>query len=66
MTNVTEMGALIMPPLPAFYTKPQSLDDIVNHSVGRALDYFDIEVPGFMKRWGEDISIPDKTLQSCS
>jgi len=54
MVNVTEMGAVIMPPLPAFYTKPQSLDDIINHSAGRALDYFDIEAPEFMKRWGED------------
>ena len=37
MVAATEMGAVIAPPLPAFYTNPKSLDDIVNHSVGRAL-----------------------------
>lgn len=56
MTQVTEMGGIIMPPLPAFYTRPQSLDDIVNHSVGRALDLFGIDA-GNVKRWGEDVGM---------
>ena len=56
MTAVTEMGGIIMPPLPAFYTRPQTLDDIVNHSVGRALDLFDIDT-GSVKRWGEDVGM---------
>jgi 4-hydroxy-3-polyprenylbenzoate decarboxylase len=40
MTAVTEMGAIIAPPVPAFYSKPETLDDLVNHSVGRVLDLF--------------------------
>lgn len=56
MTAVTEMGGIIMPPLPAFYIRPQSLDDIVNHSVGRALDLFGIDA-GNVKRWGEDVGM---------
>lgn len=51
MTAVTEMGAIVAPPLPAFYTRPVSLDDIVNHSVGRALDLFGLDT-GMVKRWG--------------
>jgi len=50
MKRATEAGAIIMPPVPAFYTKPQSLDDIVNQTVGRALDLFGIE-SGLAKRW---------------
>jgi 4-hydroxy-3-polyprenylbenzoate decarboxylase len=42
MASLAEMGALINPPLPAFYNKPQSIDDIVNHTVGRALEQFGI------------------------
>jgi 4-hydroxy-3-polyprenylbenzoate decarboxylase len=38
MTSVTEMGGVIFPPVPAFYHRPQSVDDIVNHTVGRVLD----------------------------
>lgn len=51
MTTVTEMGGIIMPPVPAFYLKPQSVDEMVTHSVARALDLFgfDIDVP----RWDE-------------
>jgi 4-hydroxy-3-polyprenylbenzoate decarboxylase len=51
MTAVTEMGAIVAPPLPAFYTRPQSLDDIVDHSVGRTLDLFGLDA-GVVKRWG--------------
>lgn len=52
MAAVTEAGAIICPPVPAFYTRPQSLDDVVNHTVGRVLDLFDIEFGG-MHRWRE-------------
>jgi 4-hydroxy-3-polyprenylbenzoate decarboxylase len=50
MTTLTEMGAIIVPPLPAFYPNPQNVDDIVNHSVGRLLDLFGIE-NDLVKRW---------------
>ncbi len=52
MLRVTEMGAVVMPPVPAFYTRPHSVDDIVDQTVARALDQFGIDVPG-TKRWGE-------------
>ena len=40
MAQLTEMGAIIMPPVPAFYSRPETVDDIVDHTVGRALDLF--------------------------
>ena len=52
MTQAAEAGAVILPPMPAFYQLPQSVDDIVNHTVGRALDLFDIETD-LVRRWGE-------------
>lgn len=54
MVTATELGAIIMPPVPAFYTKPQSIDDIVDHTVGRALDLFDLDT-GRVKRWKEPL-----------
>jgi len=53
MLAVTEMGGIVMPPVPAFYDKPKSLDEMVYHSVARALDLFDLDVP--LARWGEDV-----------
>ena len=53
MTALSEMGAIIAPPVPAFYAKPESLDDMVEHTVGRVLDLFDIDI-GVVRRWGED------------
>jgi 4-hydroxy-3-polyprenylbenzoate decarboxylase len=50
MTQLSEMGAIIAPPVPAFYARPASLDDMINHTVGRALDLFDIE-SGVVRRW---------------
>jgi 4-hydroxy-3-polyprenylbenzoate decarboxylase len=50
MTALSEIGAIIAPPMPAFYAKPETLDDIVHHSVGRVFDLFDIDVPN-MNRW---------------
>jgi flavin prenyltransferase len=53
MLLATEMGAILVPPTPAFYNHPTSLDDIVNHTVGRLLDLLGIETQGLLKRWGE-------------
>lgn len=50
MTAATEMGAIIMPPVPAFYAKPASVDDVITQSAARALDLFAIDVPD-MHRW---------------
>jgi polyprenyl P-hydroxybenzoate/phenylacrylic acid decarboxylase-like protein len=52
MARVTAAGGIIFPPVPAFYTRPQTLDDIVDHTIGRALDLFDIDV-GLVQRWTE-------------
>ena len=51
MTTVTEMGGIVFPPVPAFYTHPKSMDDIINHTVGRLLDLFDIPHEGLVRRW---------------
>jgi flavin prenyltransferase len=53
MTLASENGAIVMPPVPAFYTRPQSVEHIVDHTVGRALDLFGIENK-LVRRWGED------------
>lgn len=53
MQQATMNGAIIMPPVPAFYHRPKTIDDIVNQTVGRALDLFDIELP-LVKRWKEE------------
>jgi flavin prenyltransferase len=50
MLAVTEMGGIVMPPVPAFYTNPQSIDDLVAQTSARALDLFGIEIEG-MPRW---------------
>ena len=50
MTEAAEIGAIISPIVPAFYTRPKTLDDIIDHSVGRMLDLFDIDT-GKIKRW---------------
>jgi 4-hydroxy-3-polyprenylbenzoate decarboxylase len=50
LLQAAEMGAIIAPPMPAFYNKPRSLDDTVVHSVGRVLDLFDIDNK-LVKRW---------------
>ena len=52
LTTAAEIGAIIAIPVPAFYTAPKTIDDLVNHSVGRALDLFDIDC-GLVKRWRE-------------
>ena len=50
MTAVTEMGWIIFPPVPAYYSKPESIDDLVAHTVGRVLDLFGIHSPK-LARW---------------
>ncbi|OCA06856.1 UbiX family flavin prenyltransferase [Wolbachia endosymbiont of Trichogramma pretiosum] len=55
MLKLTEMGAIIAPPMPAFYIKPESLDDIVNHAVGKVLNLFDIALPDF-KEWQGNVN----------
>jgi len=50
MAQVTEMGGVIFPPVPAFYAQPNSIEDLVDHSVGRVLDLFGIETD-ILKRW---------------
>ena len=50
MTQLSDMGAIIAPIMPAFYNRPKTIDDIVNHTVGRLLDLFDIDT-SVVKRW---------------
>ncbi|WP_430875843.1 UbiX family flavin prenyltransferase [Gilliamella sp. G0441] len=59
MEAVTLMGGIIFPPVPALYQHIESVDDIITHSVARALDLFDINVPS-LARWGEDMSLNQK------
>jgi flavin prenyltransferase len=51
MTAATEMGAIVYPPVPAFYAKPESLEQMVDHTLGRVLDLFEIENSA-VSRWG--------------
>src|SRR5580700_3409546 len=52
MTALSEMGAVIAPPVPAFYAKPQSLDEMIDQTLGRILDLFGLDA-GTVRRWGE-------------
>ncbi len=52
MAAATEAGAIIAPPVPAFYANPNSIEDLVDHTIGRCLDLFDLD-SGLVKRWGE-------------
>ena len=52
MVALSEMGAVIAPPVPAFYAKPQSLDEMIDQTLGRALDLFGLDA-GTVRRWGE-------------
>lgn len=52
MTQVTEMGAILAPPMPAFYHRPKTLDDIINQTVNRVLDLLEIDLPqDLFARW---------------
>ena len=61
MQAVTEMGGIIFPPVPALYQAVQSVDDMITHSVGRALGLFNIDIAQ-LPRWGETIGL-DKISQ---
>jgi flavin prenyltransferase len=55
MVKLSEMGAVIAPPVPAFYARPASLEEVVDQSVGRALDLFGL-LWGAVRRWGDDLT----------
>jgi 4-hydroxy-3-polyprenylbenzoate decarboxylase len=63
MAAVTEAGAIVYPPVPAFYARPKSLDEMIGHTLGRVLDLFDIDL-GLVRRWSGDkarkVSAPAK------
>jgi 4-hydroxy-3-polyprenylbenzoate decarboxylase len=58
LTALSEMGAVIAPPVPAFYAKPQNIAEIIDQSLGRILDLFGLET-GVVKRWGEPFGAED-------
>lgn len=57
MAVAAELGAVISPPMPAFYAKPQSLEEMIDHTLGRILDQFEIEV-GAVRRWKDQSNTP--------
>ncbi|MDJ0948915.1 MAG: UbiX family flavin prenyltransferase [Alphaproteobacteria bacterium] len=63
MLTLAEMGAIIAPPVPAMYAKPQSIDDLIDHTVGRLLDLFDLET-GKVRRWRDSESGADAAAES--
>lgn len=56
MTSVTEMGAIVMPPVPAFYNLPQSLEEVVDHLAGRAIDLLGLNMPHQSRPWTGEAS----------
>ena len=58
MLALSDMGAIIAPPVPAFYARPQTIEEMVDHSIGRVLDLFGID-SGRVRRWGADDSPAD-------
>ena len=63
MLKLSRMGAVILPPMPAFYNNPRSLADIVEHTVARMLDQFGVEVPG-AERWSGEMGVGPGTSLS--
>ncbi|MCF8477414.1 MAG: UbiX family flavin prenyltransferase [Pseudolabrys sp.] len=63
MAAVTEAGAIVYPPVPAFYTHPASLEDMIDHTLGRVLDLFDIDL-NLVRRWTGDLSRPKKPVKT--
>jgi 4-hydroxy-3-polyprenylbenzoate decarboxylase len=61
MTAVTEMGAIVMPPVPAFYHRPQSADDIVHHIAARAIDIMNLAVRPIAAPWEGKLAISENT-----
>lgn len=62
MAAVSELGAIVAPPVPAFYARPATLDDVIDHTVGRLLDLFGIDT-GRVKRWGETSGLKSPRLR---
>jgi flavin prenyltransferase len=62
MLRVARAGAVIAPPVPAFYARPRSLDDMVDHTVGRLLDQFDVS-HALVRRWGERRPAPLRQIE---
>jgi 4-hydroxy-3-polyprenylbenzoate decarboxylase len=63
MAAATEAGAIVYPPVPAFYARPKSVEEMVDHTLGRVLDLFDIDV-GKAKRWTGERDRPKVTPAS--
>ena len=63
MLSVSEMGAIIAPPVPAFYARPASLDEMIDQTVGRVLDLFGLESEA-VRRWGEPAAAGAEPLRS--
>ncbi len=63
MLSVSEMGAIIAPPVPAFYARPANLDEMIDQTVGRVLDLFDLESDD-VRRWGEPATEGERPLRS--
>jgi len=61
MLKLARLGVIILPPIPGFYAKPTSIDDLVNHTVGKCLDQFDID-HNLYQRWGETKHIAKNQL----
>ena len=60
MAAVTEAGAIVYPPVPAFYARPTSLEEMIDHTLGRALDLFDVDL-GTVRRWSGKARKADNT-----
>src|SRR5712675_1339957 len=63
MTALSEMGAVIAPPVPAFYAKPQTIDEMIDQTLGRILDLFGLDA-GTVRRWGEMPEAGERPLRA--
>jgi flavin prenyltransferase len=63
MTALSEMGAIIAPPVPAFYAKPRTLDEMIDQTLGRVLDLFGLDA-GTVRRWGEPPEAGGRSLRA--
>jgi 4-hydroxy-3-polyprenylbenzoate decarboxylase len=63
MTALSEMGAIIAPPVPAFYAKPQTIGDMIDQTLGRVLDLFGLDA-GAVRRWGEPAETGEQPLRA--
>jgi 4-hydroxy-3-polyprenylbenzoate decarboxylase len=63
MATAAELGAIIAPPVPAFYTRPETLEEMIDHTLGRVLDLFDIEA-GIVRRWKDPAGSPSVNAEA--